>query len=397
MKYQLCVIGGAGHVGLPLSVAFANKKIKTLIFDINADALAIIEKGVFPFAEKNGDLQLKKALKAKNLFTSSDPSVLSQCKYIVMVIGTPIDKYLNPDMRGVYAVLDNYKEYFRDGQILILRSTIYPGTSARIQQYFDDHKIKVRVAFCPERIVEGKALEELEVLGQIVSAFDSKTLKSVSELFKKITRKKIIPLSPIEAELAKLYSNAWRYIKFAAANSFYMIAQQHGLEYQRIYHGMLEDYPRNQDLPSPGFTAGPCLHKDTMQLFSFSNDTFALGQASVLVNEGLPNFVVNKLKTQVGDLHTKKILILGMAFKVESDDGRDSLSFKLKKILDRQCQEVLCHDPYISEFAGDPFESMIQKVDIIILATPHKVYKKLEPTQLSNKIFVDIWDFWKKK
>ena len=356
-QYTLCVIGGAGHVGLPLGVVMANFGVKTVLFDINKEMLNKIKTGIFPFKEKGGSTALKKALKSFRLFISDGPEVISRSEAVLLVVGTPLDEYLNPKHDSILRVIENYFDYFLDGQVLILRSTVFPGTSEMIRRYFQDRNKMVNVAFCPERIVEGMAIEELTSLPQIVSAFDDKTVSFVTRLFKKITPKKIIVLNPIEAELAKLFSNAWRYIKFAAANSFYMLAETNGLNYHKIDLAMKEDYRRMQDLPSPGFAAGPCLLKDTMQLAAFYNHNFFLGHAAMLVNEGLPNFIVNTLKSNyklfIGSNANKKTVatltsvssdmpasfkdksvgILGMAFKAESDDKRDSLAYKLKKIL----------------------------------------------------------------
>lgn len=425
MKYDLCIIGGAGHVGLPLGVAFANARVKTILLDKNREALDIIQSGVFPFREKNGDTELKKALR-KGLAVTTDPSVIAKSTDVLLVIGTPVDEYLNPDTYGITKVIDSYFPYFRNGQNLILRSTIYPGTSERIQRYFQERGKKVRVAFCPERIAEGRALEELRKLPQIVSAFDAPTLRRASLLFKKLGPKIVVAGSPVEAELAKLFSNAWRYIKFAVANQFYMIANDHNLDYHRIYQAMLDGYARNKDLPSPGFAAGPCLHKDTMQLAAFHGNNFFLGHAAMLVNEGLPNYLMQSIrrngrdpaklfelkgKTGVrltsastmknlisemrsyGDLKTKTIGILGMAFKGESDDPRDSLAYKLRKVARSEAKRVLATDVYIKDPDFLPLETVLRESDILILAAPHKAYAKIDPRTYPSKNFVDIWNF----
>lgn len=427
MNYDLCIIGGAGHVGLPLGVAFANKGVKTVLLDINKAALGKIKAGVFPFMEENGSGELKAALKKKNLFVSQFPSVISQSRHIVLVIGTPVDEYLNPDFTGIIKTIDSYFSRFKDGHVLILRSTVYPGTSERIQRYFLERGKKVRVAFCPERILQGKAFEELRDLPQIVSAFDQKTYDEAAKLFQKLSDKKVVELKPKEAELAKLFANAWRYIKFAVGNQFFMIAEDHDLDYHKIYKATVQDYPRYQDLAPPGFAAGPCLLKDTMQLAAFNNNNFFLGHSAMLINEGLPSYLMKKMKRAFSDhptaknpnlkpfigvaaestladlvkkldhnhgLRSKTVGILGMAFKANSDDPRDSLSYKLRKIAQAECREVLCHDVYIKDPTFHPVETVLAKSDIVILATPHREYKSIDPKKYPNKRFVDVWNFW---
>ena len=425
MKYDLCIIGGAGHVGLPLGVSFAKKRVKTVLLDINEEWLKKIEAGIFPFKEKDGDKELGKALKLGTLFTSAKPNVISQSGAILMVIGTPVDEYLNPDFNGLIKMIDKYFSYFKNGQTLILRSTVYPGTSERVQSYFMERGKKVGVAFCPERIVQGKSLEELQKLPQIISGFDGKTVERVKNLFQNITPRAIIEVRPIEAELVKLFCNAWRYITFAVANQFFMIASDHNLDYHKIYEAMVKDYARSKDLPSPGFAAGPCLLKDTMQLAAFNNNNFFLGHSAMLVNEGLPNYLIQRLKkgaspvssqnlttpiladsksldnllkqvSALGNLKTKTIGILGMAFKADSDDPRDSLSYKLRKISLGEAKKVLCHDVYIKDESFHPLDKVLAESDILILASPHKEYRKIDPKKYSDKQFVDIWNVWKK-
>ncbi len=396
MKYDLCIIGGAGHVGLPLGVAFAQKRVKTVLFDIRPEVLQTIQKGKFPFKEDGGQKALKDALSKKSLFVSTDPKAISESTHALLVIGTPVDEYLNPDFNGLMRVLEKYSSYFRNGQTLILRSTIYPGTTERVQRYFNKKGKKVRVVFCPERIAQGRAIRELKKLPQVVSGFDVRAVKEGSMLFKKIVPQIITTSHPVEAELTKLFSNAWRYIKFAVANQFYMMATEHGLDYHKIHDAMVKDYERNRELPRPGFTAGPCLFKDTMQLAAFHNNSFFLGHSAMLVNEGLPNFLVRRLKamhTNPG-LKEKTVGILGMAFKADSDDHRDSLSYKLWKILRAEAREVLCHDVYIKDAAFHPVEKVLKESDIVILAAPHSEYKAINPKKYPRAHFVDIWNFW---
>ncbi len=391
--YDLCIIGGAGHVGLPLGVAFANCGVKVVLLDINRGALEKIRSGKFPFKEHGGDEALRSALAKGTLFATDAPEVIRDSRFVSIIIGTPVDEYLSPDFGGITRLIDRYLDHFRDGQIVILRSTVFPGTTEKLQTHFLKKGKKVKLAFCPERIMQGHAIEESRTLTQIVSAFDETTLNEVVELFSKISLEEVVRAKPIEAELAKLFTNAWRYIRFAVANQFYMIAQGHGLDYHNIHRAMKKNYPRNRDLPSPGFAAGPCLFKDTMQLAAFANNNFWIGHAAMLVNEGLAKHVIDELKKEHShELKEKTVGILGMAFKAEVDDPRASLSYKLRKIAQMECKNVLCTDEHIEDPEFVPLEVALAKSDILILATPHQRYLEINPKDHPDKKFVDVWN-----
>jgi len=387
MKYDVCVIGGCGHVGLPLAIMLAAKGKNVSIFDTNEKNIEIVKSGVVPFFEEGAEPLLKQVLKDGKLHFSNRPDVVAESETAILIIGTPVDEHLNPMFRVMKRVIDDLIPYFNDNQLLVLRSTIYPGLSKRINEWLSEAGKKIHVAFCPERILEGKALEELESLPQIVSSFTEEGISRATELFSLLT-KDIVVVKPMEAELAKLFTNSWRYLKFAVANQFYMIANDYDLDFYNIYYAMTHNYSRTKDFPRPGFAAGPCLFKDTMQLAAFNNNNFFLGHTAMLINEGLPNYVVSCLKKQY-DLTKTTIGILGMAFKSESDDIRESLSYKLKKILEIEAKQVLCADPYVKDERLVAQEKAIAESDIIIIAAPHKRYKELN---IKDKRVIDIWN-----
>ncbi len=392
--YDVCIIGGAGHVGLPLGVTMALGGLRVALFDINKPAIAQIKKGRFPFKEEGGDASLRKALKKGLTATTGPASIISKSDTVVLIIGTPVDEYLNPRFDVFDQTVERYLPYFKDGQTLMLRSTVFPGTSERLQRYFNKKKINMSVACCPERVTEGKAVSEIQEMPQIISAFDTETLKKMKKLFTCISRGGTVTAAPLEAELAKLYSNAWRYITFAVANQFYMMAADRGANYMRIHHAMTDKYERMRNLPRPGFAAGPCLFKDTMQLAAFNQNQFFLGHSAMLINEGLPRFVMEHIKHRLcnNNLHEKTIGILGMTFKADSDDIRDSLSYKLRKLARLEAKDVYAHDYYLDDPSLARLDVLLKKSDIIIVATPHKRYAHIPKAKFKNKIVVDIWN-----
>ena len=383
---DVAVVGGGGHVGLPLSLLFADTGLSTAIIDTDPRRVDQIRSGVMPFVEEGAPEMLTRTLASGKLIASTDPANVARARYIVCIIGTPVDEHLNPSFTGIHKALEGCREYFRDGQVFVLRSTVFPGVSEHTQRFFEGLGKKIRVAFCPERVAQGISLREFRSLPQLVSAFDPTALPEVKKLFS--FAPEFIELSPMEAELCKLMTNAWRYLQFAAVNQFYMVAAANGLDFDRILHGCRHNYPRMAGMPGPGFAAGPCLVKDTMQLASFSQDRFVLGHTAMLINEGLPSFIVEQAGRAV-NLRNATAGILGMAFKAECDDHRDSLAYKLKKVLTLHAKKVLCTDPYVQDVSLVPLERVLEESDVLFVATPHKRYRTLKVPP--GKQVFDVW------
>jgi UDP-N-acetyl-D-mannosaminuronic acid dehydrogenase len=386
---DVVVIGGGGHVGLPLAIALADRGSRVVVYDVSEKAVAGINAGVMPFSEPGAEPVLQKVLAAGVFSASTDPAVVATAENVIVVIGTPVDEHLNPDPNAIPKALETCLPFFHDEQLLVLRSTVYPGVTALVERRLREAGLSTEVAFCPERIAEHKAMEELFTLPQIVSSRTETGRARASKLFRTLTDQ-IVDLEPEEAELAKLFTNTWRYIKFAAANQFYMMANDRGLDFEKIRKGLTHDYPRAQDLPGPGFAAGPCLFKDTMQLAAFSDNTFSLGHSAMLVNEGLPLYIVTQLEKRF-DLENLTVGILGMSFKAGSDDIRSSLSYKLRRVLKFRAKAVIGTDPHVTEETDDtllPLEAVLEKADILIVATPHAEYRGL----VTDKPVADVWN-----
>ena len=383
---DVVVIGGCGHVGLPLALAFADRGARVVIYDLSEAAVATVNAGRLPFAEPGAEEVLHRVLVAGRLVASADPAVVGTAEHVVVVIGTPVDEHLNPDQTAITKALGGCAGFLRDGQLLVLRSTVFPGVTALVEKMVAGLGLAIEVAFCPERIAEGKAMTELFKLPQIVSARTAAGTARASALFGRLTGTLVV-MSPEEAELAKLFTNVWRYIKFATANQLYMMANERGLDFERIRRGLAEDYPRAADMPAAGFAAGPCLFKDTVQLAAFNHNNFPLGHTAMAVNEGLPLYVVHRLEQRF-DLASMTVGILGMAFKAGSDDIRSSLSYKLKRILEFKAAAVLCTDPYVTVDPHLlPLAEVIARSDLLVVGTPHPEYRGLAvdtPT-------ADIW------
>ena len=371
-----------------MAIVFASKGHRVLVHDIDTRALGLIGDGIMPFMDRGAEPLLKESLQRGNLLLTSDAKRLAGVPVIVVTIGTPIDQFWNPSPRALMECVEQMLPYLSESQLLVLRSTVSPGTTEWLDRHLRSRGCPARVAFCPERVVQGRAVEEVQTLPQLVSGTTLEAEEQAVQVFSLIASE-IIRLKPREAEFAKLFCNAYRYIQFAISNQFFIMANSAGLDYYRILDGMKRSYGRMQDVPGAGFAAGPCLFKDTMQLTAFCGNEFGLGSTAMRINEGLPLYLVDQI-TREYDLPRLTVGLLGMAFKADSDDPRSSLSYKLKKVLQFRARRVLTTDPFVK---GDPdlwpAADVVATSDILILCAPHAAYKGLD---LHGKPIIDVWN-----
>ncbi|MGO9449503.1 MAG: nucleotide sugar dehydrogenase [Candidatus Binataceae bacterium] len=387
---DLTIVGGAGHVGISLVLAFACAGLRVNINDRNQAALDMLAAGRLPFMEYGAETLLADAIREKRLSFTSAPGNVSRDAPVIVTIGTPVDEFLNPVGKVVQECIDELLPHLVDGQLLVLRSTLYPGTTDWIAKYVAHKGRHLKVAFCPERVVQGFGVKELAEMPQIISGTTPESEEEAARLFSLIVPE-VVRVKPIEAELSKLFNNAYRYIEFATANQFYMIAKAAGADYGNILEAMRHNYPRAKGMPTAGFSAGPCLLKDTMQLAAFARNQFSLGHAAMLMNEGIVLQIVDDLRGRY-DLSSMTVGLLGMAFKADIDDTRASLSYKFRNLLRTHADAVLTTDPFVTT---DPdllsFDEVVAKSDVLILCTPHSVYRG---ANLRGKPIVDIWRFF---
>lgn len=386
-EFDILIIGGVGHIGLPLGMVFAHAGLQVALHDINVEHKRVVSEGRMPFHEAGADELLPKVLN-RTLHVVDELSAAQQSKAIFITIGTPLDAYMNPRVDSLLKLASQLGPHLRDDHLIVLRSTVLPGTTDLLANVIS-RTSQADVAFCPERVAQGHMIREMKTFPQIISGSTVRAVERAKRLFQ------LLDVEPIEttmkeAEFAKLFCNAWRYIQFAAANQFYMLAARDGLRFDRIHRAMTKDYPRMNGFPAPGFAAGPCLMKDTMQLAAYADHDFALGQSAMFVNEGLASFVVEQLKARMGhSLVNRRIGILGMSFKAGSDDIRDSLSYKVRKLLVAAGAEVRCTDEYVSNAEIEPLGSVLEWAEGVIVGTPHSAYRTLKIP--ANVEVADVW------
>jgi UDP-N-acetyl-D-mannosaminuronic acid dehydrogenase len=394
---RVAIVGGCGHVGLPLGIVLAEAGYRTFLYDHNAALVNQVNSKVMPHLEEEAPQRLERVISQERLIATTDPSVLADCSIVFITIGTPVDEHFNPRVGDLLTAMHRLHPHLSaPGQLIIFRSTLAPGVLRSIAEQLKDLGCPAEIAYCPERIAQGKALTEIKGFPQLISGLSEQAIERCRQLFLELTEAEPIVLEPLEAELAKLFCNAWRYINFAISNQFYQIAEGAGVSFARIHDAATNSYPRMKEFARAGLTAGPCLLKDTMQLAAFCQNTFFLGHSAMLVNEGLPGFLVNQLLARTeGSLRRKKVGLLGLAFKPDNDDTRESLSFKLRKLLLQQGAEVLCHDPFVNqtyfphlEFAE--LDEILARCDGLVIGVPHSLYRQLQvPPHIP---VVDVWD-----
>ncbi len=381
---KISIVGGGGRVGLPLGIVLAGAGHSVSIIDLDKNRVNSINSRIMPFFE-SGAAELLNKLALDQLSASIDNSKIEGTDVCILIVGTPVLEDSTPSANSLIQLVSNLIPHLINVKMLMLRSTVYPGITHQLKKLLKNSGLDITVSFCPERIAEGNAIKELKMLPQIVGAEDKMSIELSSKIFSTIGSRVIIT-SIKEAELIKLFANSYRYLQFGIANEFFEICKSNGINWENVWNGLTSDYPRAANLPKPGFAAGPCLVKDTHQLNYYYNNNFELGKSALQVNENLPDFMVSQLEKNF-DLKNLTIGILGMTFKGNVDDFRDSLSFKLLEILQKVAKEVICSDALLQKEYFVSENQILEDSDVIIIATPHDQYRAI----ITEKPIIDIW------
>lgn len=391
MKQKKIAVIGIGRVGLPLALVFAKEGYKVFGIDTNLELLKKLKKSQMPFRE-NGATELLRSQLNTNFFPTNNMAEVAKCSYIILTLGTPVDENMNPSLTQIETALRAIKPYLKPKQTLILRSTVSPGTTHYVANFLGKN---IYLAFCPERIAEGKAIEELYEIPQIIGGVNKISSRKAAKLFK-VLPIKCWQTDPVSAELAKLFTNMYRYISFAIANEFMILADKYGRDIYEIVNLVNKDYKRG-GLRLPGLTGGACLFKDG---FFLINDIPFIDLISTAwkINESIPLFLIDCIRKRT-ILTGKKTVILGAAFKANIDDQRESLSFKVKKALEREGAQVVIHDPLIAKFNGN-LNVVLKNAALVFIAVKHDYYlKNLSLERIRSKVskgclICDVWNIF---
>src|SRR3954463_8051700 len=394
MSYDVSVIG-LGRIGLPLALSFAACGLRVLGIDKDAERLAALREHRMPFKEPGTDELLARV----DLALSPRAADAAQADAIVLTLGTPALSHIEIDMGDIRSVLDDLLPHLREGQTVVLRSTVAPGTTEFVAGYLEKHRgfsvgEDLYVAHVPERIAADRFMDEIGTLPCIVGGVGAESGERAARLFEPLGVP-IVQTSPVQAELAKVWTNILRYATFALPNLLMMDCERHGANVFDVIELINRDYPRG-GMALPGLTAGSCLRKD----FAFSEERSnspGMLLAVSRVHETVPLFLVDGLKRRLnGSLAGRKIAVLGLAFKAGTDDERDSLSHKLIRLLERELADVAVHDPHVPT-PTQSFEEAVDGAEAVIVATNHSEYSTPEALRTLAEVapeclLVDPWN-----
>lgn len=390
---QSAAIVGLGRIGLPLALSLADHGLEVIGLDKDRTRLDTVAAGQMPFSETGTQELLARVLPTGRLALTDSTADAAAADYVVLTLGTPAHVHLEIDISQIRSVVDELLPLLREGQTLILRSTVAPGTTDWLAGYVEQRRgfsvgEDFFVAHVPERIANNRFLEEIETLPTIIGGVGAGSGAKAAELFE-VFGAEIRQTSPVEAELAKIWTNIYRYVSFAIPNLLMMESEQYGANVFEVIDLINRDYPRG-GIAGPGLTAGTCLRKD----FAFSEErSSAPGMLLAVsrVHESMPRFIVDGLRRRLGSLRDRKVAVLGLTFKRDSDDRRDSLSDKLIRLLERDLAHVSRHDPHVPD-ESEPLETALAGADAVVIATNHSAFEGLLPSLPPTALLVDPWN-----
>jgi UDP-N-acetyl-D-mannosaminuronic acid dehydrogenase len=393
---------GMGRVGLPLGIAFAQAGLHVNGLDSDESRRRSIELGKMPFHEPGAEQPLLDVVNSGKFTVHEDPAeAIPGADVVILSVGTPLAADLRADIGQLKQALATLAPHLRPGQLLVQRSTVSPGTLLKIVRPFLRQTVpsvagELLLAACPERIAEGKAMEELSTLPEIIGGIDEESTKAAAALFHLLNPEKPLhPTDPTSAELAKLFTNVYRYVNFALANEFGILGEYYQVDTHRILEMVNADYPR-ANIPRPGPAGGPCLSKDGY----FLVEELTLPDFVLLawkLNDTMPAHLVRRLARRLSGhglaLQDTPVAVLGQAFKRDSDDARQSPAVRIAEILAREGAEVRTHDPRIP---GPSLEDALTGARAFVLATNHSAYESLNPREIADlmhdpRVGVDCW------
>jgi UDP-N-acetyl-D-mannosaminuronic acid dehydrogenase len=384
---------GIGRVGLPLAISFADAGLKVFGVDRDPDHVDRVNAGILPFIEHGAEEPLKRVVDSGNLVATLDgPTAIAQADAVIVTVGTPLGSDFRADRSQVESALAAWGGSLKEGALVVMRSTLSPGTTDNVVvptlEKATGRKVGqgLYVAFCPERIAEGKAMEELKTLPEIIGGVDDASSNRAAELFSRLApNKEIRIIDALSAELAKLYGNVYRYVTFALANEYALIAEHYGRDAHQIISTLRDGYSR-APVPLPGLAGGPCLSKDgyfLIEELTFPDFVLTAWKLNDSMAAHMVERLSRRLELQGKDLSGMRVAVLGQAFKADIDDDRLSPALRVIEALERRRADVRIHDPYLR---SETLEEVLEGAEAVVLATNHSQYQDLDPEYVAGLV-----------
>lgn len=392
-RIETLAVVGIGRVGLPLAISFADAGLRVLGVDRDADHVDRVNAGILPFIEHGAEEPLKRVIENGNLTATTDgPAAIAQADAVIVTVGTPLGADFRADRSQVESALAAWGGSLKEGALVVMRSTLSPGTTNNVVvptlEKATGRKVGqgLFVAFCPERIAEGKAIEELKTLPEIIGGVDEASSQKAADLFRRLApNKQIRFLDALSAELAKLYGNVYRYVTFALANEYALIAEHYGRDAHEIISTLRDGYNR-APVPLPGLAGGPCLSKDgyfLIEELTFPDFVLTAWKLNDSMAAHMVERLARRLELQGKSLEGMRVAVLGQAFKADIDDDRLSPALRVIEALERRRTDVVVHDPYLR---SESIEEVLTGAQAVVLATNHSEYGELDAAYVADLV-----------
>ncbi|AXM89054.1 UDP-N-acetyl-D-mannosamine dehydrogenase [Anoxybacillus ayderensis] len=407
---KVCVVG-LGYIGLPTAALLANSQFQVHGVDINQKAIDMINNGQVHIYEPDLDKMVQNAVNNGNLQASTLPE---KADVFVVAVPTPFTENYKPDLAYVEQATRSISPYLEPGNIVILESTSPVGTTEKVAKWILEERPdlnitgnsenRIFVAHCPERVLPGEILKELVENDRIIGGIDEESTKKTVQFYKKFVKGEILETNARTAELAKLTENAFRDVNIAFANELSMICDELNINVWELIN-LANHHPRVNILqPGPG-VGGHCIAVDPWFIVDAAPETAKLIRTARMVNDSKPYFVIEKIKEVTKNLQNPTIVCLGLAFKANVDDLRESPAVKIVKELSAiYDQTIYVAEPHIEELPKDLLElnvqlvkteEAIEKADVVVLLVDHDYFKEINPRVFEGKKLIDTRGIYK--
>jgi len=390
---NICVIG-LGYIGLPTASLLGTKGFNVHGVDVSKHVVDTINAGKIHIVEPDLDIMVKSAVNVGNLKAGLEPV---EADVFIIAVPTPFKGDYQPDLSYVENATQMISPYVKSGNLIILESTSPVGTTDEVvakilKENGHDTDKEVHVAHCPERVLPGRILIELVENDRIVGGVNPLATQKAVEFYQSFVRGEVLSTDSRTAEMAKLTENSSRDVSIAFANELSIICDEEGINVWELI-SLANRHPRVNILnPGPG-VGGHCIAVDPWFIVARSPEHAKLIKTARLVNDAKPNWVINKVKSRAEKFKRPVIGCLGLAFKADVDDLRESPSVDIvRKLIKENVGEILVSEPNLEshdEFDLLSCEEVIRRSDIILLLVDHKEYKGIKTLELNEKVLID--------